>query len=193
MVLISDYIVVRSRSGLEECISQESPLCPVCGKPLKYRDSRVRIYKSYNGRKHLLRIRRLKCGGKDGCGRLHNELPEFIIPYKHYASEIIENVIDGVSTPCDPTTEDYPCEKTMQRWAAWFSFYCCLFEITARCLGKQRLFHLQPAGKEGRSVLSVLRLEGTGWLSFLIRYIYNCGGRLPAGNPEAFFRRENLS
>lgn len=181
MVLISDYIVVRNRSGLEECVSKESPLCPVCGKPLKYRDSRIRIYKSYNGLKRLLRIRRLKCSGKGGCGRLHNELPEFLVPYKHYASEIVENVIDGVSTPCDPTTEDYPCEKTMQRWTVWFSVHRFLFEITALLLKNRKSLRRRPPGEKDLSFLSVLRRDGSGWLSALLRYIYNCGGRLPAG------------
>ena len=31
-------------------------------------------------------IRRLKCSN---CGRLHRELPDCLVPYKHYASEVI--------------------------------------------------------------------------------------------------------
>ena len=39
-------------------------------------------------------IRRLKCSN---CGRLHRELPDCLVPYKHYASEVISGVLDGSS------------------------------------------------------------------------------------------------
>lgn len=179
MTLISRYKLVQKEPGLEECICKEQVFCPVCGKPLKYRDKRVRVYRSYNGEKHRLIIRRLKCGTEGGCGRLHTELPAFIVPYKQYVSEIIENVVDGVSTPSDLTTEDYPCEKTMQRWNAWFFFNFLLLEMTARFLRCRTAAFREHVQKAGVSALALLRKEGGGWLSFLIRYIYNCGGRVP--------------
>lgn len=72
--------------------------------------------KWYNGEKKACLLRRLRC---DRCRRLHIELPDVLTPYKHYATEIIENVVDEVSSPDDPSTEDYPCERTMQRWSEW--------------------------------------------------------------------------
>lgn len=33
-----------------------------------------------------------------------------MIPYKHYGSDIVEDVVDEVVEPDDPGTEDYPCE-----------------------------------------------------------------------------------
>ncbi len=40
-------------------------------------------------------------------------------PHKHYASEVIENVVDEVVTPDDEITEDYPCVATIDRWKKW--------------------------------------------------------------------------
>ena len=180
MTLITEYSVTGTKSGHEICISNESSVCPDCGKPLKYRDKKIRIYKTYNGKKHHMLIRRLKCSTNGGCGRLHNELPAFLSPYKHYVSEIIENVIDGVSTPYDPTSEDYPCEKTMHRWIVWFLLNYILLEMTARYLQLRRSGDLVLSLNGGPSSLSALRQKGAGWLSFLMRYIYNCGGRLVA-------------
>jgi hypothetical protein len=46
-------------------------------------------------------------------------LPDCLVPYKHYASEVIAGVLDEVITPDDADTEDYPCEATMHRWKHW--------------------------------------------------------------------------
>ena len=62
--------------------------------------------KWYNGEKKTVSVRRLRC---DRCKRLHSELPDILTPRKHYATEIIENVVDDVSTPDDETTECFPC------------------------------------------------------------------------------------
>ncbi|WP_369680597.1 DUF6431 domain-containing protein [Anaerovibrio lipolyticus] len=75
----------------------------MCGGKLQHRDSRKRICRMYGGKKCQIKIRRLKC---TGCGTLHNELPSILVPHKHYASEVIENVVDEVVTPDDEITED---------------------------------------------------------------------------------------
>ena len=90
--------------------------CPVCGEPLSYRDSCIRIMRLEGGRKRRFLIRRLKCSS---CGRLHRELPDCLVPYKHYAAEEISGVLDGVVTPEDDDSADYPCETTMHRWHCW--------------------------------------------------------------------------
>ena len=72
--------------------------------------------KCYNGEKKTFSLRRMRCVR---CKRLHIELPDILVPNKHYAAELIENVVDGVSTPDDLSTENYPCERTMQRRKDW--------------------------------------------------------------------------
>lgn len=56
-------------------------------------------------------ICRLKCSS---CGRLHRELPDCLVPYKHYASEVISSVLDGMVTPEDDDSADYPYIKEFQ-------------------------------------------------------------------------------
>ena len=41
--------------------SDDTPVCPVCGGTLKYRDTRLRIRKKEGGVKEYLMIRRLRC------------------------------------------------------------------------------------------------------------------------------------
>ena len=76
----------------------------------------VRIMRLEGGMKQRFLIRRLKCSN---CGRLHRELPDCLVPYKHYASEVISGVLDGIITPEDDDSADYPCEMTMRRWHCW--------------------------------------------------------------------------
>ena len=88
-------------------------ICPNCGGTLKPYDSVKRILKTKNGVKKRIKIRRLKCVD---CGKIHRELPELILPYKHYDSEIINGVREGLITPETIGFEDYPCGMTMLRW-----------------------------------------------------------------------------
>ena len=73
------------------------------------------MHKVAGGRKEWYCIRRLKCT-EDRCGRLHNELPDCMFPYKHYDAGLIEDVVDGVVSEEDSETEDYPCEGTMKQY-----------------------------------------------------------------------------
>lgn len=92
--------------------------CPICGSELKYYDKTYRSVRTKNGIKQKIIIRRLKC---IDCNVIHRELPHFIFPYKHYESEIIIGVVDGLINCHTLGFEDYPCEKTMLRWIKEFS------------------------------------------------------------------------
>ena len=85
--------------------SDDTPVCPVCGGTLKYRDSRPRIRKKEGGLKEYLMIRRLRC---TECLRHHNELPDCLVPHKHYEAEVISGVLDGIVTSEDADSEDSP-------------------------------------------------------------------------------------
>ena len=71
------------------------------------------MIKTRRGVKDYIKIRRLKCRR---CERIHRELPRNVKPYKHYESDIIEGVQEGLITPDTIGFEDYPCETTMHRW-----------------------------------------------------------------------------
>lgn len=67
-------------------------------------------------KEHLM-IRRFRC---QNCHSYHNELPDCLVPYKHYEAEVIAGVLDEVILPDDLDSEDYPSFSTMLRWLQWF-------------------------------------------------------------------------
>lgn len=102
-----------------------------------------------------------------------------MIPYKHYGSEIIEDVVDGVVGSDDIGTENYPCEASMKHWKWWIS------RNEANINGQMRsmLHHLLDLDMEflrfRESLLKGLRERiSPGWLSVVARFIYNSGGRI---------------
>lgn len=176
MVIISKYRVERKEEIF--VISEESSLCPECGSSLCKRDRRKRVYKEEGGKKSWYSIRRLKCTNEK-CGRLHNELPDCFVPFKHYSSKIIENVVDEAVGPDDLETEDYPCEGTMNHWKWW------MLHNEANINGQMRsvLHHLADLDteflKSCDSILEGLKERITnGWLGIVVRFIYNSGGRI---------------
>ncbi len=140
--------------------------------------------KWYNGEKRIIMVRRLYCSH---CKRLHTELPDVITSRKHYATEIIENVVDDVSTPDDTTTDTYPCERTMQRWKKWIANSRLLIDGYLKSIGSR----LSASGVEllnvRDSLLQKLRDDGAGWLSTVSRVIYNTGGWLSPARPHEIY------
>ena len=97
--------------------------CPECRGELKHYDRRERRSEDTKGAKIICRIRRLRC---QKCRRLHNELPDFIVPYKRYSAEVIVSVSEGKDT-------DVPYEgRTRQRIKAWYK------KVTNHLLGVWR-------------------------------------------------------
>lgn len=82
-------------------------ICPDCGEELKYYDKIRRIVRFGGSEVECLKIRRYICLG---CGRVHNELPKMLIPFKQYSAEVIRGFIFGDLTSDDLRFEDYPCE-----------------------------------------------------------------------------------
>lgn len=89
--------------------------CIDCNGIVKYYDRTKRLIKTRGGKRHFIFIQRFKC---NDCGRIHRVLPDYILPYKHYESEIIFGVLDGLINSDTYGYEDYPCEMTMNRWRA---------------------------------------------------------------------------
>jgi len=162
------YIVVSKHDA--------AALCPECGQVLSYRDSRLRVCKTHGGKKSYLLIRRLKCCH---CHRLHNELPDILAPYKHYETEVIEDVVDGVIDADDIETEAYPCETTMRRWREWVERNTYRIDGMLKSTGYRFLGFSEQLLKSSVSLLNELRRDGAGWLGIILRIIYNSGGFLP--------------
>lgn len=88
--------------------------CPKCkSNDLKRYDKIKRLVKGEGGKKRWIDVQRYKC---ENCNSVHRQLPNIVIPFKHYDMEIIRGVRDGYITPETFGYEDYPCEETMKRW-----------------------------------------------------------------------------
>lgn len=98
---------------VESMISNRLSICPECQNKLKCYDKVTRTVIIKGGERKSFKIRRFKCYK---CRKIYRELPDFVHPYKHYDSEIIKGVKDGLITPETIGYEDYPCSTTMNRW-----------------------------------------------------------------------------
>ncbi len=96
-------------------ISDETKICPACGRTLKYYDSVQRIVRTKFGAVKQIKVRRMHCSE---CKKIHRVIPTIIFPHKQYESEIINGVLEGLITSDTLGYEDYPCEMTMIRWKA---------------------------------------------------------------------------
>ena len=129
------------------------------------------------GEKRILRLERLQCTN-EGCRRLHNALPDCLVPYKHYAVEVISGVLDDIIAADDTEDEDYPCETTMYRWKLW------MMRNRLRIDGYLKSFAHRMLGFDQRlltapfSLLDTIRLQNERWLEDILRLIYNSGGFL---------------
>lgn len=65
------------------------------------------------GRIEKIKIYRYKC---QNCGKVHRELPDYLLPYKQFKRDIIEGALVGTLDTSDLPYEDYPCEVTVKRW-----------------------------------------------------------------------------
>ena len=150
-------------------------MCPICRASLSYRDSRIRIRKKEGGVKERLMIRRFYC---KNCHTYHNELPDCLVPYKHYEAEVVSGVVDGIVRPDDLDSEDYPSGSTIKRWKQWFH------ENRNRINGYLRMIRLRLCDRKESlqnasvSLLDQFRKQHHNWLEIILRQIYNSGGFL---------------
>ena len=122
-------------------------------------------------------IERMQCTN-DNCRKLHNALPDVLVPHKHYESQLIEAVVDGVVTEEYLETEDYPCETTMMRWREWYRHNKAAAEGQLRQAADRFLDLTDAFLRSTESLLEGIRERiGIGWLSVVLKIIYNSGGR----------------
>lgn len=132
------------------------------------------MWKQGDGQRRFLKIDVARC---PDCKKRHRVLPDFLTPYKHYDSEVIEDVLDGVISEADGL--DHPCEITMQRWRVWIEKNLPGIEGMIRSAGYRLLDFGAEFLKSTGSLLEELRERiSPGWLRSTVRFIYNSGGRL---------------
>lgn len=170
MIIITDYELVHNKKKqLFLVVSRERSVCPICGGPLKVKDSRHQHKRDRYGKKTDYMVRRLYCSK---CRKLHTELPDCIYPHKWYDSETIESVIDGEKKTC------CACLSTINRWINWFrsirqQIEGILISMIVRGIGK-------PVNLLSKlSLLKNIRRKGCGWLKLIAVWIVSSGNQIP--------------
>lgn len=127
--------------------------------------SRRRVLCKQDGSCVFLMIRRLRCSD---CRKISHELPDIVVPYKHYEADTIETEL----SESESAEKRYcPAEaSTMDRWKHWFFRRCTFFE--------EVLFTIR--GQQGCASVPVLPLcplvhQPEGWLRILVSGIVNAG------------------
>lgn len=90
--------------------------------------------------------------------------------------------MDEVITQDDLESEDYPCEKTMERWQEWVEHNRLFIEGYIRSIGSVLLNLGDGFLKVQGSILDYLRdrfrNKKNHWLSIVNRLVYNTGASL---------------
>lgn len=177
MIIISEYTLIFKRELNIFLVESNftTHICPLCQNTLVYRDSRLRICKKEAGEKTHLRIRRFYC---KSCKTHHNELPDCLLPYKHYETQVISGVLDDIVKQDDLDSEDYPSSKTMCRWLEWFSKNLERLKGYLRLAATYILEFEEESFSHSSCLFSHIRKKYKNWLEISMRFIYNSGGFL---------------
>ena len=92
------------------------PACPSCGQEkMQLYGRRWRLVILPNGQKMYFSIRRLRC---PRCLKIHHELPDFIMPHKHFAAICLIKALQKKE-------DTLFCENsTIYRWRRWLLRLC---------------------------------------------------------------------
>jgi hypothetical protein len=156
LISTDKYKIVINDDGTEKVICEKDMYCPCCQGKLKFYAYRPRTYIDMDGQTVTLYIRRLICV-KDGCGKIHHELPNFLCPYKRFCSEIIERVIDGktITVSC--------VSSAKHKIINWFSRVRKYFEGSLISIKIQ----LKECKEDIQFNMQKL-MQNTGWLKNLV-------------------------
>ena len=108
MLVATRYTVSFDASaGVYVVKNNDAPVCPECGSPLSGYDRRRRKAICQDGSVRIYLLRRLRC---PRCGTLHTEIPDILIPHKHYEADVINAVRSGNDALCPAD------DSTICRW-----------------------------------------------------------------------------
>lgn len=118
------------------------------------------------------------------CKKLHRELPDILAPYKHYHLDIIMGMLDGRLIQGEDEYENYPCEKTVERWEAWLAQNKTDIDGCLKSVGYRLLGYGEELLYSTVSLLEKMKCSVDNWLGIILRMIYNSGGRLCPLSPK---------
>lgn len=142
--------------------------CPCCGEVLEIIGSRKRIWKQSSGETQWIHIRRKRCSL---CEKIHHELPNVLVPFKHYDAASIEAVTTA-SEYLDVAVD----ESTIHRWRTWIMAWVTYAAAILESLSiRYNIAKAAPCTTSISVLRPLVRFVGTaaGWLARAVRPIVN--------------------
>ena len=87
-------------------------------------------------------------------------------------------MLDESLTTDDLKYENYPCEKTVERWRAWLEQNRTDIDGFMKSAGYRLLGYGEELLYSTVSLLKQMMCSVDNWLGIILRIIYNSGGRL---------------
>jgi hypothetical protein len=143
--------------------------CPFCQGSLAARDSRLRFVIREDGDRETWIVRRLRCRS---CGKIHTELPAFILPYKHYEASAIQKTLDD-----EPDNSCAADDSTLRRWRESFAQAAPHIIALLTALFMKAAETTAPLFQFDNILLNI-RAKKKHWLTFVFRQLINSGHRL---------------
>ena len=157
-------------------------VCPCCKEGhLQYRDHCPRISRAKGGDATWYWIPRCQCDS-ERCRKVHRMLPEFMVKFKQYRTEVITSALDQKKGFVgDDAYNEHPSVKTIQHWHHWLMANYLRIDGTLRSVGCKDLGFSEKLLESGDSLLIRLRASDQKWLAAVHRFVYNSGGWLETG------------
>lgn len=106
MIIISSYTILKNQ-GFYFAVPYDKSPCPFCQGCLKVRGSRRRQVIMEDGNTYVFKLRRLQC---QACSKIHLEIPDLMLPYKHYSRKVVLQASMKLSNDCPAD------DATIYRW-----------------------------------------------------------------------------
>lgn len=99
---------------------------------------------------------------------MHTELPDFLLKYKHYEAQIIE---DGIEDQI-PDWHTNPVLETIRRWQIWFSLILPFLNAALDSIYTE-LEEQLPSFFRQISYVEQICKKGEGWLAAILDILIN--------------------
>ena len=112
MIIIADFIDYV-KDGVHFITGDDEVFCPVCHQLMKKCGRCRRYARGKYGKRDELAVRVLYCRN---CKHHHRELPDFVVPHKHFGAEVFAAVCDALG---NYFIDDHSASR-MLRWVKAF-------------------------------------------------------------------------
>jgi hypothetical protein len=123
MIIVSHFSEFV-KDEIHYIFGEEDALCPECGHRMKFSGRcRRHVFRQKSRQREKLSLRVFYC---PECHRYHRELPDFIVPFKHFCLEIYAAIYDALN--------DYVDDHTAARICRWVKGFLVFGAATVRRL-----------------------------------------------------------